>query len=132
VNARFGRVIAGSRSNNRRMQALGFNTYFYRLSCYVIAGSLCALAGALLGNFTNFISPDMMSWSRSGELIFMVVLGGAGSLFGPLLGATVFLLLEEILSSFTIYWQLYFGILLIMIVLFARGGIDGMLGPRQS
>ncbi|MCB1714757.1 MAG: branched-chain amino acid ABC transporter permease [Candidatus Competibacteraceae bacterium] len=131
INARFGRVIVGSRSNNRRMQALGFNTYFYRLSCYVIAGGLAGLAGALLGNFTNFISPDMMNWTRSGELIFMVVLGGAGSLFGPLLGATAFLLLEEILSSITIYWQLIFGILLILVVLFGRGGIDGMLGPRK-
>ena len=132
VNARFGRVIVGSRSNNRRMQALGFNTYRYRLTCYVIAGALCGLAGALLGNFTNFISPDMMNWTRSGELIFMVVLGGAGSLFGPLMGASAFLLLEEFLSAFTIYWQLIFGVLLILIVLFARGGIDGLLGPRKN
>ena len=132
INARFGRVIVGSRSNNRRMQALGFNTYRYRLMCYAIAGALCGLAGALLGNFTNFISPDMMSWTRSGELIFMVVLGGAGSLFGPLLGASAFLLLEEFLSAFTIYWQLIFGILLILIVLYARGGIDGLLGPRKN
>ena len=132
VNAHFGRVIEGSRSNERRMQALGFNTYRYRLVCYVIAGGLCGLAGALLGNFTNFISPDMMNWTRSGELIFMVVLGGAGSLFGPVLGAGVFLLLEEFLSGFTIYWQLIFGAILILVVLFARGGIDGWLGKRSS
>jgi len=131
INARFGRVITGSRSNNRRMQALGYNTYFYRLSCYVIAGGLCGLAGALLGNFTNFISPDMMNWTRSGELIFMVVLGGTGTLFGPVLGATAFLLLEEILSGITVYWHLIFGIFLILVVLFARGGIDGLLGPRR-
>lgn len=127
VHSRFGMVIEGARSNERRMQSIGFNTYRYRLICYVISGAMCGFAGALLGNFTNFISPDMMDWTRSGELIFMVVLGGAGSLAGPVLGATVFLLLEELLSSFTIYWQLLFGLLLILVVLFARGGIDGLL-----
>lgn len=127
INARFGRVIVGSRSNERRMLSLGCNTFHYRLTCYVLAGGLCGLAGALLANFTEFISPDMMNWPRSGELIFMVVLGGVGSLFGPILGAAAFLLLEEILSGLTIYWQLIFGILLILIVLFARGGINGLL-----
>ena len=129
VQARFGMVIAGAKGNERRMQAIGFNTYPYRLTCYVISGAMCGFAGALLGNFTYFISPEMMDWTRSGELIFMVVLGGAGSLFGPVLGSAAFLLLEEFLSATTIYWQLIFGILLILVVLFARGGIVGLLGP---
>lgn len=132
VNSRFGRVIEGAKSNERRMQAIGFNTYRYRLVCYVIAGAICGFAGALLGNFTSFISPEMMDWTRSGELIFMVVLGGAGSLFGPLFGSTAFLLLEEFLSGITIYWQLIFGVLLIMVVLFVRGGIAGMLAARPA
>ncbi len=127
VGSRFGRVIQGAKSNDERMQAIGFDTFRYRLTCYVIAGALCGLAGALLGNFTGYISPDMMGWTRSGELIFMVVLGGAGSLFGPVLGTVVFLLLEEILSAFTIHWQIIFGPLLILVVLFGRGGIDGLL-----
>ncbi|MCH7930980.1 MAG: branched-chain amino acid ABC transporter permease [Proteobacteria bacterium] len=127
VASRFGRVIRGSKSNDDRMQAIGFNTFRYRLTCYVIAGALCGLAGALLGNFTGFISPDMMDWTRSGELIFMVVLGGAGSLFGPVLGTAVFLVLEELLSALTIYWQIIFGPVLILVVLFGRGGIDGLL-----
>jgi branched-chain amino acid transport system permease protein len=131
VESRFGRVIAGAKSNDRRMQALGFATYRYRLTAYVIAGAMAGLAGALLGNFTNYISPEMMSWTRSGELIFMVVLGGAGSLFGPVLGAMVFLLLEEWLSGITVYWQLIFGVLLILVVLFARGGITGLFGARK-
>jgi branched-chain amino acid transport system permease protein len=80
-----------------------------------------------LGNFTNFISPEMMDWTRSGELIFIVVLGGAGSLLGPVLGAAAFVLLEEWLSGMTLYWQLPFGLLLISVVLFARGGLDGLL-----
>jgi branched-chain amino acid transport system permease protein len=128
VNSRFGMVIEGAKSNTRRMQSIGFNTYRYRLTCYVISGAICGFAGALLGNFTNFISPEMMDWTRSGELIFMVVLGGAGSLFGPVLGAAAFLLLEEWFSGMTMYWQLPFGLLLLLVVLFARGGIDGLLG----
>ena len=91
--------------------------------------AMCGYAGALLGNFTTFISPEMMDWTRSGELMFMVILGGTGSLFGPVIGASVFLLLEEVLSGFTIYWHLPFGILLILAVLFLRGGISGFSRP---
>jgi branched-chain amino acid transport system permease protein len=127
IYSRFGMVIEGAKGNERRMQAMGFHTYRYRLTCYVISGAMCGLAGALLGNFTNFISPEMMDWTRSGELIFMVVLGGAGSWFGPVLGAAAFLLLEEMLSSLTLYWQLIFGLFLIAVVLFARGGINAWL-----
>lgn len=130
VKSRFGMVIAGAKGNERRMQSIGFDTYRYRLVCYVIAGAICGYAGALLGNFTNFISPEMGDWTRSGELIFMVVLGGAGSLFGPVIGAAAFILLEELLSSYWLYWQLIFGVLLILVVLFARGGILGLLGRR--
>ena len=98
VNSRFGLVIRGARSNERRMRAIGFPTFRYKLVCFVIAGALCGLAGALLANHTSFISPAMMHWTRSGDLIVMVVLGGMGSLFGPVIGAVAFLLLEEVLS----------------------------------
>lgn len=131
TESRFGRVIQGSRSNAERMRSLGFHPYRYQLAAYVIAGTLCGLAGALLGNFTNFISPEMMDWTRSGELIFIVVLGGAGTLFGPVFGATAFILLEEFLSALTLHWHLPFGLLLIAIVIFARGGISGLLGDRR-
>ena len=126
VNSRFGMVVRGSMSNEARMKALGYNTYAYRLTAYVIAGAMCGLAGALLGNFQSFISPDMMSWSRSGELMFMVILGGTGTLFGPVFGAVAFLVIEEILSSFTTYWALPFGILLILSVLFIKGGLSAV------
>ena len=132
VRSRFGMVIQGTRGNEPRMQSLGFDTFRYKLACYVIAGTICGYAGALLGNFTNFISPEMMDWTRSGELIFMVVLGGAGSIFGPVLGASIFLLLEEILSGLWLYWQLVFGIFLILVVLFAKGGIDSLLSRRKA
>ena len=95
--------------------------------CFVIAGTLCGLAGALLANHTDFVSPAMMYWTRSGDLIIMVVLGGMASPFGPLVGAVALLVLEEVLSGITEYWQIILGPLLLLVVLFARGGIDGLL-----
>ena len=135
TRSRFGLVIEGSRSNEQRMRSIGFDTYRYRLICYVIAGCICGYAGALLGNFTNFISPEMMDWAASGELIFMVILGGTGSFLGPVFGAAAFVILEEWLSSLTLYWHFIFGALLIIVVLFARGGISGLvtyLGNRKQ
>jgi len=132
VNSRFGMVIRGAKGNNERLLTLGFNTYLYRLTAYVISGAMAGYAGALLGNFSTFISPDMMGWSRSGELMFMVILGGAATTLGPVLGAATFILIEEILSSYTIYWHLPFGLMLIGVVLFARGGLMGLLRGQRG
>jgi branched-chain amino acid transport system permease protein len=147
VNSRFGLVIQGARSNDRRMNAIGFPTFRYRLACFVIAGAICGLSGVLLANHTDFISPAMMHWTRSGDLIVMAVLGGMGSVFGPVLGALALLLLEEALpwliglASLLVtgknvaaareYWQLILGPMLLLIVLFARGGIDGLLASLR-
>jgi branched-chain amino acid transport system permease protein len=127
INSRFGLTIQGARSNDTRMRAIGFPTYRYKLVCFVIAGTMCGLAGALLANHTDFVSPAMMYWTRSGDLIIMVVLGGMASAFGPLFGAVALLVLEEVLSGITEYWQIILGPLLLLVVLFARGGIDGLL-----
>jgi len=127
VNSRFGLVIQGARSNETRMRAIGFATYSYKLTCFVIAGMMCGLAGALLANHTDFVSPAMMYWTRSGDLIIMVVLGGMGSVIGPVFGAVALLVLEEALSGITEYWQIILGPLLLLVVLFARGGIDGLI-----
>src|SRR6185369_15993565 len=132
VNSRFGMVIRGAFSNERRMRAIGFPVYRYRLVCFVIAGTLCGLAGVLLANHTDFVSPAMMHWTRSGDLIVMVVLGGMASPFGPLIGAVVLLVLEEALSGVTEYWQIILGPMLLLVVLFARGGIVGMLRPGHG
>jgi branched-chain amino acid transport system permease protein len=132
VNSRFGMVIQGSRSNDTRMRAIGFPTYRYKLTCFVIAGTMCGLAGALLANHTDFISPSVMYWTRSGDLIIMVVLGGMGSAVGPVLGAIALLVLEEVLSGITEYWQIILGPLLLLVVLFARGGIDGSLNQLSD
>ena len=133
VNSRFGLVIQGARSNDRRMQAIGFPTFRYRLVCFVIAGTIGGLAGVLLANHTDFVSPATMQWTRSGDLIVMVVLGGMGSLFGPLVGAVTLLVLEEALSRVTEYWQIIVGPLFLLVVLFARGGIMGLVeGARRG
>jgi branched-chain amino acid transport system permease protein len=132
TNSRFGMAVQGARSNDIRMRAIGFPTYRYRLVCFVIAGTLCGLAGALLANHTDFVSPSMMYWTRSGDLIIMVVLGGMATPFGPLIGAVALLVLEEALSGITEYWQIILGPLLLLVVLFARGGIDGVLRKVRS
>jgi branched-chain amino acid transport system permease protein len=133
VHSRFGMVIQGARSNERRMRAIGFPTYHYKLVCFVIAGMLCGLAGVLLANHTDFISPALMHWTRSGDLIVMAVLGGMGTVFGPVIGAVALLVLEETLSGITEYWQIILGPLFLLVVLFARGGIDGLLtGMRHG
>ncbi len=132
VNSRFGMVLQGTKGNAERMATLGYNTYYYQLLAYVISGAMCGYAGFLLGNFTTFISPDMMHWTRSGELMFMVILGGASTALGPILGSSLFILLEEILSSFTIYWHLPFGLLLILVVLFIRGGLMGLFKSKSG
>ena len=128
MNARFGWVIRGARSNDRRMRSLGFPTFGYRLLCFVIAGGICGLAGALLANHSDFVSPAVMSWTRSGDLIVMVVFGGMGSAFGPLLGTIVYLLAEEALSRVTEYWQILLGPLLLLVAVMARDGLYGLLG----
>jgi branched-chain amino acid transport system permease protein len=127
VASRFGRVLRAAAQNEARVEAMGFNPFTYRLIASVIAGVLCSLAGVLLANQTEFVAPAYMSWQRSGELIVMVVLGGIGSLHGAILGAFAFLLLEEWLSGLTEHWKVIFGPLLVLIVLFWRGGLMGAL-----
>jgi len=130
VNSRFGLVIQGVRSNERRMRAVGFGVFRYKLVCFVIAGALCGLAGALLANHTNFISPAMMFWTRSGDLMVMVVLGGLATPFGPLIGTVTFLLLEEALSRVTEYPGLFLGPALLLVAIYLHGGIEGLLARR--
>jgi branched-chain amino acid transport system permease protein len=113
------------------MRAIGFPAFRYKLVCFVIAGALCGLAGALLANHTNFISPAMMFWTRSGDLMVFVVLGGLGTPFGPLIGTAAYLLLEEALSRVTEYSGLVLGPVLLLVALYLRGGIEGLLGGAR-
>jgi len=130
VNSRFGMVIRGCKENERRMSALGFPTFRYKLVCFVIAGAGAGLAGALMANQTEFVSPSLMQWTVSGEILVMVILGGVGTLFGPVLGAAALLLLEEFLSRYTEHWMLFLGPILIFVVLFARRGLYGSIVER--
>jgi len=132
VHSRFGMVIRGCRENDRRMQALGFPTFRYKLACFVIAGAGAGLAGALIANQTEYISPGLLHWTRSGEILIMVLLGGMGTLFGPVLGAAVFLLLEELLAIYTEHWMVYLGPFLILVVLFAKGGLYRLIVGRKE
>jgi branched-chain amino acid transport system permease protein len=126
VASRFGRVYRGARENALRMGTIGFEVYRYQLVAYVIAGALGGLSGFLLANATDFVSPAYMSWQRSGELLIMVIFGGIGTLNGAIIGTAAFLLTEEWLSGITEHWKIIFGPLLVVVALFARGGLIGV------
>ncbi len=127
VNSRFGMVVRAARSNERRTEAIGFPAFRYKLTAFALAGSLCGLAGALLANQTEYMTPSLTHWTRSGEIMFMVILGGMGTLVGPVLGALVLLLLEDVLSAYTAHWQIVLGPFLVLVVLFAKRGLFGLL-----
>jgi branched-chain amino acid transport system permease protein len=132
VESRFGIVIRGCRENEKRMQSLGFPTYRYKLLCFVIAGAAAGLAGALIANQVEYVSPGLMHWTRSAIILVMVLLGGSGTLYGPVLGAAAFLFLEEVLSIYTEHWMVYFGPVMILVVLFARHGLFGILVGKEK
>jgi len=123
VASRFGRVLRGAKENERRMRALGFDPFRYRLAAYVISGAICALAGALFANLGLFVAPAYMTWQRSGEFIAMVVAGGMGTLHGAIIGAIGITLIEEWLAELTQHWKAIFGPLVVLVAIFARGGI---------
>jgi branched-chain amino acid transport system permease protein len=127
VVSRFGRVLRGAKENPTRMATIGFGVRRFQLVAYVIAGGIGGFAGFLLANLTEFVAPAYMSWQQSGELIVMVILGGAGTLDGALVGTAAYLLAEEWLSGITENWKVIFGPILVLVVLFARGGLIGGL-----
>jgi branched-chain amino acid transport system permease protein len=109
------------------MAALGVSAYPYRLVAFVLSGMGTSLAGALMANALRFVSPDMMHWSKSGELMVMVILGGLGTLAGPVLGAVALVGLETVLSAWTEHWQFVLGPVLLLVVLFGRGGLMALV-----
>ncbi|PTM38785.1 branched-chain amino acid ABC transporter permease [Bosea sp. 124] len=127
VASRFGRVLRAARENATRVAVTGFQVGRIRLVAYVISGMIAGLSGFLLANHTEFVSPAYMSWPRSGELIFMVVLGGVGSLHGAIIGALAFLFAEDVLSGWTEHWKVIFGPMIVLFVLFTRGGLVGLM-----
>ncbi|MEJ5088281.1 branched-chain amino acid ABC transporter permease [Brucella pseudogrignonensis] len=125
VHSSYGAVLSGIRQSERRMTAMGIETYRYKLYGFVLAGMGAGLAGALLTIFMRFASPDTLHWTKSGELMVMVILGGVGSFFGPLWGAAAFLILQTYLASWTEHWQLAMGLVLLLVVMATKGGIVG-------
>jgi branched-chain amino acid transport system permease protein len=132
VPSRYGMVLRGSRINDRRMRALGFPTFRYRLAAYVLSAMVCGVAGVLYANLTQFAAPSYLSWAMSGELIVMVVLGGMGSIMGPLYGAAAMLLTEEALKALTEHWMIVFGPAIVAVAVASRRGIAGLLGGSRQ
>lgn len=126
-HSRLGMIIAGIRSNESRMQALGFPTYRYKLIAFVLSAVICAISGLLLANLTDFVTAQYMTWQRSGEILVMAILGGMTSLFGPLIGTTALLLFEEVFSAYTEHWAIILGPVLVLIVLYLPQGLWGLL-----
>ncbi len=134
VESRFGIVLRASAENERRVAVSGIPPYPYRLTAFVISGTIAGVAGALLASGQQFISPADMSWVRSGDFVVMAVLGGLSTVWGPLIGAAAFVVLELVLSSWTQYWQLAFGAIIVLVVLTLRGGLSDLvrLATREA
>lgn len=127
VRSRFGLVLRATRINERRVKAVGTPPLPYRLAAYVVSALICAVAGFFLANLTGFVSPAYAAWTVSGELIVMVVLGGVGTVVGPVVGAVGLLLVEEVLKAFTEHWMIVFGPLIVVMVLLLRRGLWSLL-----
>ena len=127
VKSEFGMVIRGRRDNERRLAAIGFPPFFYKYAAFIIAAGIAGLAGALMANHARFVSPALLSWQVSGQLLSMVILGSAGTLIGPIFGAAIYLVFQQVLSDYTDHWMIFFGPLLIARVLFVKEGVWGMI-----
>ncbi|MTV35981.1 branched-chain amino acid ABC transporter permease [Duganella radicis] len=125
--APFGMVLRGARQNPRRIDAIGLRGKRYQLAAYVLSAVLCGVAGMLLANLTAFASPSTLTWMMSGDLIVMIVLGGIGTVAGPLLGALAFLGLEELLKMLTEHWMAVFGLSIVLISVLGKTGLVGLL-----
>ena len=133
-DSRFGAALQAARQNETRLAAVGIGPFPVRLVAFVISAMIAALAGALYADLNRFASPSMLSWQMSGELIVLIILGGTGRLFGPVAGAMLFVLIESVLGGLTERWQLFLGLILLGVVLFARGGLIGLVAgkPRHG
>jgi branched-chain amino acid transport system permease protein len=132
VRSPFGRALAGIRENEAKARALGYDTRRYKLAAVVLAYALGGLAGALYAPFAGFASPELFFWLVSGRVLIMVIVGGAGTLVGPILGGAGFVFLEHELSQLTDVWPLAFGAIFMAFVLFAPQGIWGLLTARRQ
>lgn len=131
MGSRFGAALTMARLNETRLATAGVSPYPIRLLAFVVSAMITGLAGALYADLNGFVSPSMLSWHMSGELMVIVILGGVGRLYGPLAGAVLFIGMETLLGGLTEYWQLFLGLVLLGVVLFARHGVMGWLAGRE-
>ena len=124
----FGRVLVGIKSNEHRMQSLGYVTFRYKLAAFALAGGLGGVAGFLYAVVFGFVTPELLSWHQSGNVLLMVILGGMGSLPGAIAGAFVFTGMQELFASWTKHWQLVMGGVIVAAVLFLPGGLAAIPG----
>ena len=127
-----GRALQGMRENEHRMEAIGFAVFRYKLAAFTIAGGLAGLAGYLFAVLNGAVNPEMLSWHQSADVLLMLILGGMGQLWGGLIGAFTFVLLQELLSSFTKLWHLWLGIAIVLLVLFLPGGMVSLAERVKS
>jgi branched-chain amino acid transport system permease protein len=130
--SRFGAALQASRQNEVRVATVGIRPFRIRLTGFVISAMLTGIAGALFADLNRFVSPSMLSWQMSGELIVLIILGGTGRLFGPLAGAALYVVFEYALGGMTERWQFFLGLILLLVVLFARGGLIGLLAGKAK
>ena len=130
THSRFGLALTGARQSVARVETVGLNPFRIQLVAFVISGAITGLAGALFADLNRFISPTMLSWHTSGEIMVFVILGGVARLYGPVAGAALFIVLEHLLGGLSEYWHIYLGMILLFVVLFARGGIIGTLSVK--
>jgi len=128
----FGLALNAARQSPTRVETVGISTYRLKLIAFTISGMITGLAGALFADLNRFVSPSMLSWQTSGEIMIFLILGGVARLFGPVVGAVLFICLEHLLGGISDYWLVYLGGLLLVIVLFARGGVIGTLVGRGA
>ncbi|MGU3576121.1 branched-chain amino acid ABC transporter permease [Brucellaceae bacterium C25G] len=130
THSRFGAALQGARQNETRLASVGIKPFQIRLTAFVLSAMVTALAGALFADLNRFVSPTMLSWHMSGELIVLIVLGGTGRLLGPLAGAVLYVLFEFALGSTVEHWQFFLGLILLGVVMFARGGFIGLIAGK--
>ena len=131
IKSPFGLALNAARQSPQRVQAVGLDLHRLQLFAFVVSGAVTGLAGALFADLNRFVSPNMFSWQLSGEFIVFIIIGGVGRLFGPVIGALLFVALEHFLGELSDFWHIYLGIILLLIVLFSKSGVIGLIAKKE-
>ncbi|MDC1209399.1 branched-chain amino acid ABC transporter permease [Pseudomonadota bacterium] len=132
INSPYGMALQATKQNEERVKSVGIETFKVKLIVFVFSGAITGLAGSLYADLNRFVSPSMLNWHTSGEIMVFVILGGIARLYGPLLGAAFFIILEQTLGLYTENWQFWLGLILILEIIFARSGIMGLFDKKNK